>query len=73
MNMRCKTRLEMRVYAVVFLIVCCFLCFPCASEELKANNASTSIGMIFDYLIDVILSKPSLCIFKIGLSTAQLH
>ncbi|XP_012060257.1 PREDICTED: uncharacterized protein LOC105623473 [Atta cephalotes] len=41
--MRCKTRLEMRVYTVVFLIVCCFLCFPCASEELKANNASTSL------------------------------
>ncbi|EGI63413.1 PREDICTED: uncharacterized protein LOC105147985 [Acromyrmex echinatior] len=41
--MRCKTRLEMRVYAVVFLIVCCFLCSSCASEELKTNNASTSI------------------------------
>ncbi|KYN06157.1 PREDICTED: uncharacterized protein LOC108783225 [Cyphomyrmex costatus] len=40
MNLKCKMRLEMRVYAVVFFIVCCFLCSPCASKEPKASSTS---------------------------------
>lgn len=44
--MRCE--MEMRVYATVFLVVCCFLCLPCVGEEPKASNASSlSIGTTF--------------------------
>ncbi|XP_071561700.1 uncharacterized protein [Temnothorax nylanderi] len=41
--MRCEKRLEMRVYATVLLVVFCFLCSPCAGDEPKASNATSSI------------------------------
>ncbi|XP_011865178.1 PREDICTED: uncharacterized protein LOC105560571 [Vollenhovia emeryi] len=40
--MWCDTRSEMGVYGTVLLVVCCFLCSPCAGEEPKASNASSS-------------------------------
>ncbi|XP_012541994.1 uncharacterized protein LOC105839904 [Monomorium pharaonis] len=40
--MRCETRSEMRVYATVFLVMCCFLYPLYASEESKLNNISPS-------------------------------
>lgn len=40
--MQCKTRSEMRMYATVFLVVCYFLCSPCAGEDSKASTASSS-------------------------------
>jgi len=71
--MRCKThsmRSEMRVYATIFLMVCCFLYLPCAGEESKANNvSSSSIGRTIDYIdrcrFNFIKSVPrNVCIFS---------
>jgi hypothetical protein len=75
-NMQCETRSEMRVYAMVFLVMCCFLCSPCAGEESKPD-VSSSIGTTFVGRCDLVEFVPGMFVkflkSKKGLNTTESY